>query len=342
MKVLVYGAGAVGLTYSSALVVSGCDVTIFARSKTAAILRRDGLIRSGGFEPFHIFPDQFRVTEHLTNQDICRYKFDVILLCTKLSDLPTIQEDIVRICELSPATRVVLMQNGWGINQFFSNQIPEELLFNSFIYFGAIRPELNTAHITAVGGVSSIGNIVTKSGDSIIEDLVRRIHSGGIPCDFSSDIGAKIWTKMLYNCTTNPLSFILNVKNGELLNNAYAKYTITSLVNELFQVTKALGYSLAWPTAAAYLDYLFNSLLPLTANHRSSMLQDRVSQRKTEIDFLNGAVVEIAKEFDIPCTINQTICFIVKLIEASYAKNHSPIEEISFLLPQAMMHAARY
>ena len=71
------------------------------------------------------------------------------------------------------------------------------------------------------------------------------------------------------------------------------------------------------PSAAAFADLMVRDMLPLTAEHISSMLQDRRHGKPTEIDFLNGAVVRVAEQFGVLCVANKVIYHLVKMMEKS-------------------------
>src|SRR5204863_6833592 len=90
---------------------------------------------------------------------------------------------------------------------------------------------------------------------------------------------------------------------------------IDSLVEEIFQVVHASGYHTHARTAAEYLDTLYRKLVPATASHRSSMLQDILDGRRTEIDALNGAVVRLGERAGVDVTRNRTIQALVTFAE---------------------------
>ena len=90
---------------------------------------------------------------------------------------------------------------------------------------------------------------------------------------------------------------------------------VEGIVGEAFAVVDAEGVRLPWKDAAGYLEYLRTFQLPATASHHSSMLQDITRGRKTEIDFLNGAVVERAKKHGIPAPVNATIADLIRFKE---------------------------
>jgi 2-dehydropantoate 2-reductase len=91
---------------------------------------------------------------------------------------------------------------------------------------------------------------------------------------------------------------------------------IDQIVREGFSVIHAEGVHLPCATADEYLAYLRDVQLPATALHHSSMLQDIIRGRPTEIDFLNGAIVAKGTAHGIPTPVNACIVDLVKFRES--------------------------
>jgi 2-dehydropantoate 2-reductase len=106
----------------------------------------------------------------------------------------------------------------------------------------------------------------------------------------------------------------MNVPYGALTD-PHAWAIITAVVQEAFHVAEAEGVTLPGETAEAYLEHLRTTQLPATAAHHSSMLQDIAGGRKTEIDFLNGAVAKIAERHGIDAPYNACIAGLIRFRE---------------------------
>ncbi len=92
-------------------------------------------------------------------------------------------------------------------------------------------------------------------------------------------------------------------------------------MTEIFTVIRAKSIELDWKTPDEYTEQLFSKLIPLTFDHHPSMLQDILRHKRTEIDALNGAVVQKGMERDIDLPYNWAI---TKLIKAREALNCQP------------------
>lgn len=92
-------------------------------------------------------------------------------------------------------------------------------------------------------------------------------------------------------------------------------YIVAAIVEEAYGVAKVEGVPLPWETAEAYLEYLHTTQLPATAAHHSSMLQDLTLGRRTEIDFLNGAVADLGRRHGIGVPYNTCITELIHFRE---------------------------
>jgi 2-dehydropantoate 2-reductase len=124
---------------------------------------------------------------------------------------------------------------------------------------------------------------------------------------------------MLYNCALNPLGAILAVSYGSLAENQWSRDLMNHIAEEVFAVMTAAGFGTHWRSAGDFLRVFYDKLVPDTAGHKSSTLQDIAAGKKTEIDELTGEVLVLAEKYriDVPC--NRIIYAIIKFVEARQA-----------------------
>ena len=121
---------------------------------------------------------------------------------------------------------------------------------------------------------------------------------------------------MLYNCALNPLGAILDVPYGTLAEHESTRNIMNCIVEEVFAVMTKAGYETHWESVKNFLKVFYGKLVPDTAEHKSSTLQDITAKKATEIDALNGAVVKLAEKFHISVPCNSIVYNIIKFIEA--------------------------
>jgi 2-dehydropantoate 2-reductase len=313
MKILIYGAGAVGLGIGSCLLKSGDDVDFIARADTVASLRKYGLRRTGIFGEYHADSNSFYCYSSIEEMPVQPY--DYIIVSTKSYDsLPAAKDLSVHHHIIGRENRIVLCQNGWGNAEAFIAYFPEEQIYNARVITGFVRPEKHHVNITVHAEAVHIGSLF--GGDPApIEYLCHCISKGDIPCEVAGDIGKDLWAKMLYNCALNPLGAILNVPYGELGESAYTRELMNCIVEEIFEVMKESGHETHWKCAEDYLETFYHKLVPSTAAHNSSMLQDIKAKKRTEIDALNGAVLRLAAECHIDTPYNFILCNMIRFLE---------------------------
>jgi len=313
MRVLVYGAGAVGLGIASCLLKSKCQVDVIARENTVAALQEHGLIRTGIFGRFHAEPATFG--SYTSLGQIPTEGYDYMLVSTKSFDSSAAAKDLSEYPSLfGPGTKIVLFQNGWGNAEAFCSFFSRDRICNARVITGFSRPQDNEVTITVHADSIRIGSLF-KRDSSRLADLCRAIAAGAIPCETTHEIAKDLWAKMLYNCALNPLGAIVDVPYGALADNEFTRAIMNGIVEEVFNVMTAAGYRTHWQSAKDFLDVFYQRLVPDTAEHKSSTLQDIAANKRTEIDALNGAVIKLAAKYDVEVPYNLVIYKLIKFIE---------------------------
>jgi len=314
MKALIYGGGAVGLGIASCLLKSEDQVDIVARENTVLALRKNGLVRTGIWGDYSAEPAAFGSYTSLS--EIKTKGYDYILVCTKSFDSFEAAKDLSQYESLfSDKTKIVLFQNGWGNAEVFSSFFDRDKIYNARVITGFRRPEKNEVTITVHADSIHIGSLFNEDLECI-KSLCESIAKGGIPCEATGNIEKDLWAKMLYNCALNPLGAILDVPYGELAEHEFSRIIMKGIVEEVFDVIKAAGYHTHWQSPEDFLEVFYKKLVPDTARHKSSTLQDILAKKKTEIDALNGAVIKLAEKHEVQVPYNLAVYNIVKFIEA--------------------------
>jgi 2-dehydropantoate 2-reductase len=312
MKVIVFGAGAVGLGLASALLAGGAGVGIVARPATAESLRRHGLKRSGLFGNHAAPPGSFAVAEQA--DALPAGAADFALVATKAFDTDAAARALVAAPQvIGSHTRFVLCQNGWGSAERFAVHAPRARVFSARVITGFRRPALHEVEITVHAEPIHVGSLFGASSDEALP-LCAAIATGGIPCEPSDRIAEDLWAKLLYNATLNPLGAIVDASYGTLGASHHTRPVMEALARETFAVMRAAGFRTHWPSADTWLADFRARLLPPTAAHESSMLQDLRAGRRTEIEAITGAVVELAARHGIGVPVSRTLLALVRFL----------------------------
>jgi 2-dehydropantoate 2-reductase len=318
MRALVYGGGAVGLGLASCLLKSRDRVDIVAHGDTVPALKKEGLVRTGIFGDYRAAPSTF--TCCTSPDELAPQTYDYILVCTKSFDSFDAAKDLSEHQPLfADKTKIVLFQNGWGNADAFLTFFEKEKIYNARVITGFQRHRPNQVAVTVHADAIHIGSLF-GSDLSVVTELAEAIDNGDIPCRTAEDIGKDIWAKMLYNCALNPLGAILDVPYGTLAEHEFTRTIMNGIIEEAFTVMTQAGYETHWQSAEDFLGVFYGKLVPDTAEHKSSMLQDIAAGKQTEIDALNGAVIKLAETFKRAIPYNGVAYNLVKFIESN--KSH--------------------
>jgi len=128
------------------------------------------------------------------------------------------------------------------------------------------------------------------------------------------DIQKIIWSKLIVNVGINALTAILRVRNGVLVEHQPALRLMEAAVSEAVRAAAAQGIAFD----ESKIQERVKEVARLTARNRSSMLQDILAGRQTEIEYINGAVARLG---DAP--VNQALCDLVRALERTHAERQS-------------------
>lgn len=315
MDILIVGAGAIGVAMGATLYSVGCHVSVMARGETKATIAAGGLHRTG------IFGEKDAPAEQITIRDDYEFpaqSFDFVLISVKTMANNAVSDALADHREiLKPHGKLVLLQNGWGNDTAYLRNFEKEQICCARVITGFQRSKPNVSRVTVHTAPILLGNLYGLDV-SPLEPLARAINEGGIPSETTDQVSAALWAKMLYNCTLNPLGAVLGLHYGALTEAPEGVAIMNGLIDEIFAVMTAAGYSTYWATADEYKQQFYGKLVPDTYNHNSSTLQDIRRKYPTEIDTLTGKILELAAEYDIPVPMNTMLYRQIKTIEANY------------------------
>lgn len=311
--VLVFGAGSVGLGAGSFLLSGGGAVDFVARPATCEALAAHGLRRTGILGGADHAPGSFGIAARTS--DAPRPPYDYILVTVKSYDSAVAAGELAAASGLlSPEGRIVLLQNGWGNATPFLPRFGESRILHGRVITGFRRLAPHHADITVHADAVRIGSLFGGPGGAA-QDLCEAMSAGGLPCTPSADIAADLWEKILYNCALNPLGAILDAPYGALAASPPTRPILDAVIAEVYETMTAAGYHARAENLEAYLKRFHEQLLPPTARHESSMLQDLRAGRRTEIDALTGAVLALAGDQGRALPYNAQLHGMIRFLE---------------------------
>jgi 2-dehydropantoate 2-reductase len=313
----------VGLGVGSCLLASGQRVRFVARdAQTREALSREGLVRTGIFGEVRIPAQRFSV--HASLAALPAERLDFVLVCTKTFDSETVARALADVdARLGGEARIVLFHNGWGSAEVFARRLPPRRVFSARVITGFRRTGPAAVEITVHAEAVRIGSLFGASPDEVAP-LARAVAAGGLPCEVTADVARDLWAKLLYNCALNPLGALLGVPYGALGAGAETRRILEAVVHEVFAVMEKAGLETDWRTPEAWLRDFYARVLPPTARHEPSMLQDLRAGGRTEIDALSGAVAGLGARLGVPTPVNAALATLVRAAEQRRTREPDP------------------
>jgi len=292
------GAGSLGCLYAAYLRRAGCDLHLLLRDALSLdLLQCNGGIRlqQDGKEQTISIADESATAISKPIQNL--------LVCTKA------QQTLNAIRAIKPhlvsQPIIVLLQNGMGVRELLAREVPDAIFLHAISTEGAYQTQrFNVVH-------AGHGNTVLGAIDLSQQEIAQQVAES-LRCELSidivDDIEKRLWLKLAVNSVINPLTALHRCRNGELLLLSNIDSTITNLCAEFVAVANADRQNLTLEQCRAAVYDVINA----TAQNRSSMLQDRLAKRSTEIDFINGFIVQRAKQHEVVCTHHAALIAAVK------------------------------
>lgn len=303
MRVLIFGAGAVGSVLGGFLARQNHEVAFLGRPANMDAIRQNGLKVSGIWGE-HII----RAIRTAGSIEVLGCEWDWIFVCVKSYQTKQAAAELSAL--LGPKTLVCAFQNGLGNYETLCASVPVQRLALGRVIFG-VEQSPGSVRVTVCADDVLVGSPSAAFPEKELAVLAEALRQSGIPARAEKAITTALWGKVLYNCALNPLSMLLEVPYGGLLEKENTRQIMRRVIEEAYAAAGLHGVRLVPDSAQAYCRLLFERLIPDTAAHHSSMLQDIQRSRRTEIDALNGAIVKLAEEKNRSAPMNALLTRLV-------------------------------
>jgi 2-dehydropantoate 2-reductase len=296
MRLAVFGAGGIGAYYGSGFAGGGADVHLIARGAHLEALRRDGLTIET--------PDgTVRQQLHATPDPAEIGPVDVVLFCVKSFDTETAAPALRPL--LAPDTAVVSLQNGVDNEAKIAAAIGwQHVLGGSAYIFASIR----SPGVVVASGPRSIvfGEWLGGDPSPRVQAILQAAAAGGVGATTTLDIQAAKWEKYVLLAALSAVSAATQLPLGDIRRSPAAVALLRDLMTEVWAVGRASGVGLD----DGLVDRQFALVLAQDEESKASLQTDLVAGHRMEIDALQGATLDLGREFDIP-TPNMTAAYAI-------------------------------
>ncbi len=312
MKVSILGAGRMGSAIGACMKLAGDDVFLVDTNREHMdAIRENGLewqINDGDFTNV-VFDGTGTSPEGI---GICD---TVILLTSGIYTEEVIGGALGKV--IGPETYVVTFQNGLGHVDRIQKFVDVDHILQGMLKLGGKIYEpgrvQTLAHPDCCVTIGSVRQDPAANERARI--IAAAITRGGIISEFHEDIDYVIWEKVLNNCAFNSIASLTRSTMGNVIAGKHGRPILISCIKEVVAVANSRGIPLEFDKA---LDFIDTHSYKNYKSHFPSMTYDVRAKRKTEIDFLNGAITEYGRQAGIPTPTNELLTLLVKALEDGY------------------------
>lgn len=303
MNIAVLGAGAMGCLYGALLAEAGESVTLLdVWEEHIQVIRERGLTISAPAGERNV-PMQAATDPQVIG------KVDLVIVFVKSYHTREAMRGALSL--LGEETVVFTVQNGLGNVEQLAEIAGQKRILAGTSGFGAT--------MIAPGHIRHAGNGETTFGESSglktarMERLRAIFEKAGLNPVIAENLPGIIWGKLLVNVGINPITALARIKNGQILEIPELTELMERAVGEALEVSRRREIRLAF--AGDLLEHV-KAVIRNTQENISSMRQDIERGRRTEIDFINGAIVREGAALGVPTPVNFALTSLIKGLEA--------------------------
>jgi len=302
MKIAVLGAGAMGSLYGSHLSRQEDVTLVDAVPELVARINRNGItgIEKDGSET--VYPAK----AVLSGTDIGMQDL-VIVFVKGLYTRSVIEQNLALI---GKDTLVMTLQNGAGNNRDIARYVPRENILVGTSSHNSVTRGLGVFYHSGCGPTNIGPDLYTERTLQHAQTVAGILRRSGFETNVMENIQEVLWQKLFVNCAINGLCAVTEQKIGSVRSNPYLWELCKRIVYECVMVAEADGTYFDRAKALAVVERVCLN----DADGFASMHQDRANNRKTEIDRINGVIVELAAKYRLDVPYNRMLTSLVHAV----------------------------
>ncbi|MGI6349177.1 MAG: 2-dehydropantoate 2-reductase [Eubacteriaceae bacterium] len=316
MKVAILGAGAMGALVGSCFHKGGAEVWLVdpfeAHIKKIA---EEGLTINLTLGGKRVEKIKMNAVTNPEEAGVC----DVVVILVKGMYTKSAVEGAKALFDEN--TFVLTLQNGVGNAEILSEIFGENRVGYGVLNLASVLVgpgEINANYRTDIEGSYNIhfnSNVRDENTTALCKKIEKILNDGGFKTLYSEDAEMFIWHKLITNCCVNLTCAMTRLTMGQLFRAPDGAKLHKEIIKELCAVANAKGIPLDFEKE--WKDW-HHSQTETDWPHYPSAAQDVFNQRKTEVDFLNGAISREGDKFGIETPVNDTIVMLSHIIENTY------------------------
>lgn len=307
MKIAILGAGAMGCRIGASLYKAGYDVNLIDEwEEHIKEIQLNGL-KIQNEEKI----ENLRIKAFLPKEE--EFNTDLIILLTK----PHRTDYILEECKgyISNKTTVLSLQNGLGNIKKINNYVSINQMIMGVTTYSAKLKKPGLVEISGTGYINLgvLNDNQTKKPSNLIQTVLLLFNNALLNVDYSENVLQSIWEKAAFNSVLNPLCSLTESPVKIIGQSSLTKNMIDNILEEIIKVAKKESVFLNKQSVIEKINIATDQ--NVSGNHYTSMYNDLKNARPTEIDYLNGEIVKLAKKYKMNVPYNEMIYNLIKVLE---------------------------
>ena len=297
MKIYIIGAGCVGSILAKHLFEANINVRFVAKGERGKRLEKEGITVNG----VNYFIPLAKEKESPDYLFVCVKNFDLEQACRDMSEY--IDERTVIIPLLNSVSPTPVLK------EFFpQNRVLYGYITKIDAYKECVEYKYN------ISGEIHFGDANNLLVDPVLEVLRDTLESAGFEAYIDEDMVHGVWKKWMLNVGANQVSALTEADYLQFAKIPEIEKVLRLAMQELLTIACYEKVNLSVKDVNDILNYLTTYPYP----KRTSMLQDILHKRRTEIDYISGDIIKFSRKWNIPCPVNLTMFYLIKSKEKMY------------------------
>ncbi|WP_165173230.1 ketopantoate reductase family protein [Adlercreutzia sp. ZJ242] len=304
MRVSIIGAGCVGSVIATRLCsVEGAEVTLLALGERADRLRSRGLVVNGRRYDIPLLPPGADEPDLVV---VCVKNYQLERACSELRGW------------IGPETVILPLLNSISPVPAIREHLPgQRVLYGYISRIDASRDgERFEYHIA---GDIHFGHAANAGEDPFVGEVARLLSEAGFAVSVDADMVRSVWRKWMLNVGANQISALTEADYVQFGRIPDIEKVLRMAMGELLALAQREGVGLRESDVDELVEYLTTYPYP----KKTSMLQDVLARRKTEVEAISGEVLRLSEKWGQPCPVNETMYCLIKAKEQAYLYGES-------------------
>ena len=335
-KISILGAGCIGSYIAGCLLPLYKDtparLSLIGREKQRAVILSKGLSTTDLDGNLNNTISSINFVDNKELMESTIVPQDILIVTVKCTAIAESLDEIKQLIDND--TIIIALQNGIGSETLLKQTFAENKILSGIVGFNVVEQSPSHFHRGTDGEILIESNVEQSTNDKVLMQLVSMLNQQKIDTELVDDFEQVCWGKLLLNLN-NGINALSNIPLKAQLSNRPFRKLLAGAMQETLTTLKAANIAPAKLTKVApsmvpvilkLPNFLFtrvaNQMLAIDPLARSSMWYDVSNNKPTEIEFINGAVVHLAKQFNVKTPINDAI--IASIRQAEKQQQGSP------------------